>query len=68
MDSEDPELTNQFGYFVNQCYEMDEMIGKLKETLDNRGNNYVLVLYGDHIPSLTFEDGQFNRGTESQTE
>ena len=68
LDSEDPELTNQFGYLVNQCYEMDEMIGKLKETLDNRGNNYVLLLYGDHIPSLTFEDGQFNRGTESQTE
>lgn len=68
LDSEDPELTNQFGYFVNQCYEMDQMIGELKETLDKRGRDYVLVLYGDHIPSLTFEEGQFNKGTESQTE
>ena len=68
LDSEDPELANQFGYFVNQCYEMDEMIGKLKETLDNRERDYVLVLYGDHIPSLTFEEGQFNSGTETQTE
>ncbi len=68
LDSEDPELTNQFGYFVNQCYEMDQMIGELKNTLDKRGKDYVLVLYGDHIPSLTFEDGQFNTGKENQTE
>jgi phosphoglycerol transferase MdoB-like AlkP superfamily enzyme len=32
-DDQDPELTNQFGYFVNQCYEMDEMIAELKAKL-----------------------------------
>ena len=47
---------------------MDQMIGELKNTLDKRGKDYVLVLYGDHIPSLTFEDGQFNTGKENQTE
>ncbi len=68
LDSEDPELTYQFGYFVNQCYEMDQMIGELKKMLDEREEDYVLLLYGDHIPNLTFEEGQFNSGTESQTE
>ena len=68
LDSGDPELTNQFGYFVNQCYEMDQMILDLKTRLDERDEDYILLLYGDHIPSLTFEDGQFNSGTESQTE
>lgn len=68
LDNEDSELTNQFGYFVNQCYEMDKMIMDLKTKLDKRGEDYVLLLYGDHIPSLTFEEGQFNSGTESQTE
>lgn len=72
LDSGDPELTYQFGYFVNQCYEMDQMIGELKDMLDKRkeelDEDYVLLLYGDHIPSLTFEEGQFNSGTESQTE
>ena len=68
LDSGDPELTNQFGYFVNQCYEMDMMIGELKDRLDARGEPYVLLLYGDHIPSLTFEEDQFEVGTESQTE
>lgn len=68
LDNEDPELTNQFGYFVNQCYEMDEMIANLKAKLDERGKRYVLVLYGDHIPSLTFEDDQFSVGEQTQTE
>ena len=68
LDNEDPELTNQFGYFVNQCYEMDMMIADLKKRLDERGEDYVLLLYGDHIPSLTFEEGQFHSGEETQTE
>ena len=68
LDSGDPELTNQFGYYVNQCYEMDQMILDLKEMLDAREKPYVLVLYGDHIPSLTFEEDQFISGEQNQTE
>ena len=67
-EEESEELSNQFGYFVNQCYEMDEMIADLKNRLDERGDDYVLLLYGDHIPSLSFKEGQFNRGEENQTE
>ena len=67
-EEESEELSNQFGYFVNQCYEMDEMIADLKNRLDERGDEYVLLLYGDHIPSLSFKEGQFNRGAENQTE
>ena len=68
LDSGDPELTNQFGYFVNQCYEMDEMIMDLKTRLDEREKPYVLVMYGDHIPALTFDENQFIEGDDSQTE
>ena len=68
LDSEDPELTNQFGYYVNQCYEMDEMIADLKQRLDERGEDYVLFLYGDHIPSLTFDNNPITVGEMDQTE
>ena len=44
------------------------MIADLKKRLDERGEDYVLLLYGDHIPSLTFEDDQFNSGEQTQTE
>lgn len=68
LDSEDPDLTNMFGYYVNQCYEMDQMILELKDMLDGRGDPYVLVLYGDHIPALPFEEDQFSSGEQNQTE
>ena len=68
LDNDDQALAYQFGYFVNQCYEMDQMIGELKERLDERGEDYILLLYGDHIPSLTFTEDQFKIGTQSQTE
>ena len=67
-DDHDPVLENQFGYYVNQTYEMDEMIANLIDALDATGEKYVLVLYGDHIPSLTFSEGQISQGTDFQTE
>lgn len=68
LDSQDPELTNQFGYYVNQTYEMDLMIKELKKALDDRGEDYILLLYGDHIPSLTFDNNPITRGQQDQTE
>ena len=62
------ELQNQFGYYVNQTYEMDIMIQELIDELNASGESYVLVLYGDHIPSLEFEEGQITEGTDFQTE
>ena len=67
-DDGDPELTNQFGYFVNQTYEMDQVVAELKRQLDERNKPYVLVLYGDHIPALTFSDGEISVGEDDQTE
>ena len=51
-------VENAFQYYVNQIYEMDEMIGDLKEKLDARKEPYVLVLYGDHLPSLDIGEDQ----------
>lgn len=68
LDSGDPELTNQFGYYVNQTWEMDQMIRNLKEKLDERGKPYVMLLYGDHIPSLTFDNNPLKAGADNQTE
>lgn len=67
-DDEDQELTYQFGYFVNQTYEMDQTIAKLKKALDDRGKPYILFLYGDHIPALTFSENEIVVADEDQTE
>lgn len=67
-DDGDTDLTNQYGYYVNQCYEMDEMIGMLKDMLDARGEPYVLLIYGDHLPSIPFDTSDIVVGNEFQSE
>lgn len=58
---------NQLTYYVNQLHEMDMMIHDLVKALDNTGEDYVLLLYGDHLPTITFEDEQLPH-TQFQTE
>lgn len=41
-----------YSYYVNQLYEVDQMIGALVSALSKRKEKTVLVLYGDHLPSL----------------
>jgi phosphoglycerol transferase MdoB-like AlkP superfamily enzyme len=65
---DDPEMEDKFHYYVNQIYEMDEMIGDLIDRLDDYGEDYVLVLYGDHLPTLNLEDDMLSSGNLFQTE
>lgn len=65
---EDPEITvsgspteeknNQWEYYVNEISEMDEFIKDLTETLAEYPEDVVLVMFGDHLPTmdLTVED------------
>ena len=62
------EMEEPFHYYVNQIYEMDEMMGQLKAALDERGEDYILILYGDHLPSLNISQHQLSDSTLFQTE
>lgn len=55
---EDKEITNQYQYYAWQTNEMDEFIGELIKELEEFGEDTILVMYGDHLPSLgiTAED------------
>ena len=56
--AETEEKNNQWEYYVNQLHEMDQFIVDLIDALDAYGEDYVLVMYGDHLPTLglTVED------------
>ncbi len=45
-------------YYTNQIYEMDQFVADLIQSLEKRGEDTVLVMYGDHLPGfkLTEED------------
>lgn len=45
-----------YQYYVNEIYEVDQMIGSLLDALERRQEPVILVLYGDHLPSLSLAD------------
>ncbi len=49
---DEEERKNTFEFFANQLYETDAFIGELYNALTERGEDFVLVLYGDHLPAL----------------
>ncbi len=49
---ETEERNHQFEYYCNQMYQMDQFVGNLVEALKKTNEKCVLVLYGDHLPSL----------------
>lgn len=64
----DEETTNSFTYYINQLYEVDHFIGELVETLSNIDEDTVLVLFGDHLPTLGFKDEDLVNNSIFQTE
>ena len=62
---EDPEITvagaateeknNQWEYYVNEIHEMDEFVGELVAALEDYPEDVVLVMYGDHLPTMGLE-------------
>lgn len=62
---EDPQITvsgsateeqnYKWEYYVNEIHEMDEFIQELIEELEELGEPVVLVMYGDHLPTMGLE-------------
>lgn len=65
---EDEERKYMLEYYVNMIYEMDQFVGRLIELLGNREEDTVLVLYGDHLPSLEITEDELENGNLYQTE
>lgn len=59
--------TNAFTYYVNQLKEMDAFVEKLTEELTEFGEPCVLVLYGDHLPTIGIEEENMKEGNMFQT-
>ncbi|MEG0829492.1 MAG: LTA synthase family protein [Anaerovoracaceae bacterium] len=58
----------QYEYYVNQLYEMDLFVKELTQTLENYGENTVLVMYGDHLPALDMSEEQMKNNNLFQTQ
>lgn len=55
-------LRCSYEYYANTLRETDAFIGSLVEALTARGEETVLVLYGDHLPTLDLTNEDFRTG------
>ncbi len=65
---ENEEYLNQISYYVNQLYEMDQFTAELVKMLEDSGEDTILVMYGDHLPSLDLTEESLSSGNVYQTE
>lgn len=53
---DDEATTNQWTYYVNQLHETDNFINNLIRTLEKRDEDTIVVMFGDHLPTMGLED------------
>src|SRR5699024_10970763 len=58
--AESEEENNKWEYYVNQVHEMDQFVGQLIDALEENGEDTVLVMYGDHLPTMGLEVEDLN--------
>ncbi len=68
LKAPDEDLKEAYQYYVNQLYEVDQMIGDLVKALEKRKEDTILVLYGDHLPSLDMEKEDLHDSNLYQTQ
>ena len=60
--AKDEATNNQWEYYINEIHEVDKFIGKLKDALAQRDEKTILVLWGDHLPTLGLEESDMATG------
>jgi phosphoglycerol transferase MdoB-like AlkP superfamily enzyme len=52
----------QWEYYINELHEVDQFVGNLIDTLSQRDEKTIVVLYGDHLPTMGLEDSDMRTG------
>lgn len=59
---EDEGEANAWTYYVNQLNAADRFISKLIEQLEQRDEETIVVMFGDHLPTMGLEDSDMKSG------
>lgn len=69
---EDPEIlvtgasdeasNNQWEYYVNMLHNVDNFIADLIHAVDKRGEDTLIVMFGDHLPTMGLNDSDMKSG------
>lgn len=58
----DESSNNQWEYYVNMIHEVDDFIGDLITAVDRRGEDTIIVFFGDHLPTMGLTDDDMKSG------
>ena len=61
-------FNHQYSYYASQLNEMDDFLRELIASLEAREEETVLVVFGDHLPSLEIESSDMSHGSKYETE
>ncbi|MBQ4066641.1 MAG: sulfatase-like hydrolase/transferase [Clostridia bacterium] len=67
-ETESPAYKHQLEYYAYQMWEMDDFVGKLVATLSEYEEDCVVVLYGDHQPSIEYNEEDVSFGDKHVSE
>lgn len=65
---EDEGLRAAYEYYAGQLSETDAFVGELISSLAERSEPYIVVMFGDHLPSLDITEEQLRAGGLFDTE
>lgn len=65
--AEDEATNNQWEYYINEIHEVDKFIGNLTHALAERDEDTILVLWGDHLPTLGLSEEDMATGNIFKT-
>ena len=65
---ENDDTAREFTYYINQLYEVDKFIGELLDSLNQRNERTVVIMFGDHLPSFDIEPSDLDGGDLFRTE
>lgn len=59
---------NRLTYYIQQIHQMDQFLKILTDQLSKLDEDVILVIYGDHLPSLDFKKKQLDNNSIYETE
>ena len=64
---EDEGERNAWEYYINQLNEADEFIGELIDMLEQRDEKTIVVMFGDHLPTMGLTEEDMTTGSLFKT-
>lgn len=66
--AEDEGMNYAWEYYVNQLHQVDDFIGELIDMLEERGEPTMVVMFGDHLPTMGLTEEDMATGSLFKTQ